>query len=370
MFKCVSIVGARPQFIKAAPMTQELLKYKNIQEIVVHTGQHFDENMSDIFFEELNIPKPHYQLDIHGGSHAQMTATMLAAIEKILEDESADAVLVYGDTNSTLAGALAASKIDVPVIHVEAGLRSFNRTMPEEINRVLTDHVSDLLFCPTNLSVENLNNEGITKNIHIVGDLMYDTNRMVQKFLDASNSCIEKKFGFKEYILLTMHRPANVDDKTKLLELIKYIESFAQKHDLPVIFPVHPRTKNKFDEHDVSIENCMFIEPLGYIGMQNLLKHATFLLTDSGGMQKEAYFNRVPCITLRDETEWLETISAGWNRLWHTQDFVSKQSEIATYGQGQSAYEIAQIICQHFSIAPGIENDVSSMVKANAYTSS
>lgn len=348
--KCLSIIGARPQFIKAAPMSRELLRRSNeFQEIIVHTGQHFDKNMSDVFFTELNIPEPQYKLDIHGGSHGDMTARMLAALEKVMQTEQPDFVMVYGDTNSTIAGALAAAKLHIPVVHIEAGLRSFNKAMPEEVNRVLTDHVSKLLFCPTNLSAKNLALEGICENVFIVGDLMFDTVKMIDEALQKTINTVQQIIGSKNYLLLSMHRPGNVDNLARFKSLITYIEQFSTQHKLPIVFPIHPRTKYKMAEFDLKIRNCHYLEPLSYIEMQSALKNAQYLLTDSGGMQKEAYFHHVPCITLRDETEWVETIEAGWNRLWTSNDYQKPRCEITTYGTGMAAKEIANLIYTSFS---------------------
>lgn len=343
MKKCASIIGARPQFVKAAPMSKELSLCDDIEEILIHTGQHFDKNMSDVFFDELNIPEPSYNLDIHGGGHGQMTGRMLEKIEHIFLEEKPDFVIVYGDTNSTLAGALAAAKLSIPVVHIEAGLRSFNKSMPEEINRILTDHTSDVLICPTSLAIENLKKEGITKNTFITGDLMYDTVKLVGSYLDNP----PKQVAGKDYLLLSLHRPGNVDCPDRLKKIIKFIEDFARGKSLEILFPMHPRAKAKFEEFGLKVSGANTISPLGYIDMQSALKHAKYMLTDSGGIQKEAYFHKVPCITLRDETEWVETIDNGWNRLWTCADY-KERKEINDYGIGHSAKDIVDIIRSTF----------------------
>lgn len=309
--KFVSIVGARPQFIKAAVLSRELRKQHT--EILVHTGQHYDENMSDIFFQEMEIPKPDYNLNIGSGSHGEQTGAMLEGIEKILLQEKPDWCLVYGDTNSTLAGALAASKLHIKIAHVEAGLRSFNRRMPEEINRVLTDHVSDLLLCPTQTAVENLEMEGITKGVHLSGDVMYEALMWaVEKAKNSSKILQDLDSTPKTYLLATVHRAENTDNPEKLKNIL---DAFDQINEV-IIWPVHPRTRKKIQELNWQPRNHLkLIEPIGYLDMALLETNASVIVTDSGGVQKEAYWLQVPCVTLREETEWVETVESGWNKI-------------------------------------------------------
>lgn len=311
--KIVSIVGARPQFIKCAPVSRELRKVH--EEILVHTGQHYDHGMSEVFFEELGIPEPDYNLGIGSGTHGRQTGAMLGAIEGVLEVEVPDTVLVYGDTNSTLAGALAAAKLHIPVAHVEAGLRSFDRRMPEEVNRVLTDHASNLLFCPTAAAVRHLAAEGITEGVYLVGDVMLDAmnhNRAVAE----ERSRILEDVGVSPggYLAVTVHRPSNTDSRENMAAILGALGEAG----MPVVFPVHPRTRRYLGEYGLlewMPENVRLIEPLGYLDMLHLMAHAEKILTDSGGIQKEAYMLGVPCITLRENTEWVETVEAGWNVL-------------------------------------------------------
>jgi len=343
--KILTIVGARPQFIKAAAISRAFLAHSDIEEQIVHTGQHYDANMSDIFFEELGIPTPAHRLELGGGSHGQMTGRMLEALERIFLAEKPDAVLIYGDTNSTLAGALAAVKIHIPVIHVEAGLRSFNRKMPEEINRILSDQVSELLLCPTKVSVENLEAEGIKNNVHMVGDVMHDaTLYAIEKTKD--NTGLLEKLGIadKPFAVCTMHRAENTDNQKRFDKLIAFLEQQATKQD--IIFAVHPRTRNLMAERGISPKGLHLIDPVGYFDLHTLLQHCELVLTDSGGLQKEAYFHRKPCITMRDETEWVETIESGWNRLWTADDWQGKRGMIVDYGTGNAADVCAKIIAE------------------------
>ncbi len=343
MPKIVTIVGARPQFIKAAP-TSRALKSARIDEVIVHTGQHFDALMSDIFFDELNIPRPHYNLEINSLRHGSMTGRMLEKIEETLLVEKPDLALVYGDTNSTLAGALAASKIHVPVAHVEAGLRSFNRRMPEEINRVVADHLSALLFCPTSVAVTNLANEGITKGVHRVGDVMYDTTlQSIDRAKQRSSILEDLNLKPKSYAVSTVHRAENTDDPQRFARILAWLATAAK--DLPIIMPVHPRTNKLLKARGISETGVRIIEPLGYLDMALLVHNSCAVFTDSGGLQKEAYFHRIPCVTLRDETEWAETVECGWNRLWTTPEYRPRK-EIHEYGDGSSAQEIARHIEQ------------------------
>tara|TARA_Y100000817_G_scaffold43717_1_gene30233 strand:+ start:10001 stop:11065 length:1065 start_codon:yes stop_codon:yes gene_type:complete len=312
--KIVTIIGARPQFIKASVLSLEFSKDQSIQEIIIHTGQHFDHNMSQIFFEEMMIPTPKYNLGIQNLSHGAMTGRQLEELEKILLDEKPDFVLVYGDTNSTLAGALAAVKIHIPIIHVESGLRSFNRKMPEEINRLLTDHISSILFVPSKLSYNNLIKEGIDKKkIFNVGDIMFDSALYFSKKADCSSTILDK-LGIKKkkYILTTIHRPENTDSSINLNNIFDALSSL----DTQVIIPIHPRTKKKLFEYKCKIgKNIKLINPVGFFDMIILEKNASKIATDSGGIQKEAFFYGVPCITIREQTEWVELLDIGANIL-------------------------------------------------------
>ncbi|MEM2001807.1 MAG: UDP-N-acetylglucosamine 2-epimerase (non-hydrolyzing) [Candidatus Methanomethylicaceae archaeon] len=307
-----SIVGARPQFIKAAPVGKAL-RAAGHTEILVHTGQHYDDEMSAVFFRDLEIPEPDYNLGVGSGTHGWQTGQMLIRIEEVLLREKPDWVLVYGDTNSTLAGALAAAKLHIPVAHVEAGLRSFNRRMAEEINRVLTDHISDLLFCPTQTAVENLRREGITQGVYLVGDVMYDAALQYLALAEQKSRILER-LGLrpKEYALATVHRAENADDPQRLRAIFAGLEAIAQT-GLPVILPLHPRTRKQAEALGLSPNGVRVLEPVSYLDMLLLEKNARVILTDSGGVQKEAFFFRVPCVTLREETEWVETVEAGWN---------------------------------------------------------
>jgi UDP-GlcNAc3NAcA epimerase len=335
--KIVTIVGTRPQFIKAFALSRALAAADDFEEILVHTGQHFDENMSSVFFDELAMAPPRYRFDIHGLGHGAMTARMLEAIENVLLREKPDAVAVYGDTNSTLAGALAASKLHVPLVHIEAGLRSFDRRMPEEMNRVLADHMADLLFCPTRAAVENLAREGIAKGVHTTGDLMYDTMTIATPFAEKSSTVLERlNLASGGYGVATIHRAANTDDPARLGALVDYLADEARAR--PIVFPVHPRTFGAAMKAgiDFARPGLVAVDPLGYLDMCRLTHHAAAVYTDSGGIQKEAYFHRVPCVTLRDETEWVETIDCGWNRLWRGPGYKPRR-DIDEYGNGHSA---------------------------------
>lgn len=347
--KLVTIVGARPQFIKAFALSRALKDDFDFEEILIHTGQHFDDNMSAIFFSELNIAPPRHHFSVNAASHGAMTAEMLGAIEGVLISEAPEAVIVYGDTNSTLAGALAAAKLGIPLIHVEAGLRSFDRSMPEEINRIVTDHVSDLLFCPTRTAIANLAGEGIRRGVHLVGDLMYDATRIATPIAERA-STILSDLGLtpRQYGVVTIHRASNTDDSAMLRRLLDYVA--AQAGGMPIVFPIHPRTATAARKAGVDPEShgIRVVSPLGYLDMCKLLHYAAIVLTDSGGLQKEAYFHRVPCITLRGETEWTETVECGWNRLWETEKYRPRR-EIADYGCGDSASEILQVIRSELS---------------------
>ncbi len=345
--RVLTVVGARPQFVKAAPVARAFAA-AGIEEVMVHTGQHFDANMSEVFFQELEIPEPRYNLDIHGGTHGAMTGRMLAAVEEVLLAEKPDALLIYGDTNSTLAGALAASKLHIPVLHVEAGLRSFNRAMPEEINRIVADHLSALLFCPSQAAVTHLASEGIAKGVHFVGDVMQDATLFAQA---RASERLELLAGLGVapggYALCTLHRAENTDDPARLRTMIDYLRTAANGQ--PVIWPIHPRTRGVIDREGIALDGIVTTDPLGYFDMHALLAHAAIVLTDSGGLQKEAYFHRVPCVTLRDETEWIETIEAGWNRLWTVESYQQPRTEIADYGDGNAAGRIADLVAGFLS---------------------
>ncbi len=309
--KIVSVVGARPQFIKAAPVSRALRRISGCTEVLVHTGQHYDAGMSAVFFKELDIPEPDYNLEVGSGSHGEQTGAMLVGTEAVLLKEKPDWVLVYGDTNSTLAGALAAAKLRIPVAHVEAGLRSLNREMPEEINRVLTDHISDRLFCPTQAAVDHLAREGIGRGVHLVGDVMVDV--LMENLATAqqkSHVLDDLQLARGAYLLATVHRPANTDTTDALARIL---DAFAETGE-PIVFPVHPRTRRALQSWNLRVDgNVRLMDPAGYLDMLMLEKNARMILTDSGGIQKEAYVLGVPCVTMRSETEWVETVAAGWN---------------------------------------------------------
>lgn len=312
MLKVLTIVGARPQFIKAAPVSKAL-RQAGHSEFLVHTGQHYDPAMSQVFFDEMGIPEPDINLNVGSGSHARQTAQMLVKLEEVMLDQEPDWVLVYGDTNTTLAGALAAVKLGLPLAHVEAGLRSFNRSMPEEHNRVVADHCADTLFCPTKTAVANLKREGITKGVHLVGDTMYDAVLEFSEIArERSTIMANLDLQAQGYILATVHRPYNTDVPENLSSILAAFSEI----DESIVFPVHPRTRRKIAELNGNLRdmpNVKMIEPLGYLDILQLEQNARLIMTDSGGMQKEAYFFGVPCVTLRPETEWVETVEAGWN---------------------------------------------------------
>ncbi len=355
MKKIVTVIGARPQFIKASVVSSELRK--NNQEIIIHTGQHYDKNMSDIFFEQLNIPKPDYNLGIGGGTHAYQTGNMMIGIERILMEEKPDYVLVYGDTNSTLAAALAASKLLIPVIHIEAGLRSFNWKMPEEQNRILTDHIAKILFVPTEEAIKNLKNEGITNNVYNVGDVMCDSVLYFSKLTEKKDFKLEliplyKEKKINKWYLTTIHRAENTADSKNLSEILKALNNL----DEQVVFPVHPRIRKMIDEleKENNYENIYFVEPVDYLTMLYLTKNSKKVITDSGGLQKECYILDVPCITVRDQTEWVETLDKGYNILAKPEynDLYNKivnanikdDNKINYYGNGTASKKIVDII--------------------------
>lgn len=347
----VTIVGARPQFIKAAPLSRAL--DGRVREVLVHTGQHHDAQMSDVFFAELGLKVPHHHLGISGGTHGAQTGAMMAAIEDVLVRESPAAVLVYGDTNSTLAGALAAVKLHIPIAHVEAGLRSFNRRMPEEINRVLTDHMSSWLYTPAEGSRRQLSAEGITAGVHVVGDIMFDAVLHYRE--RAARSLVLDRLGLQpsDYYVCTIHRAENVDDLDCLRRLFTAIEGLPRR----VVLPAHPRLRKQLAAAALQVgANVQLVDPLGYLDMLHLLRHSKVVLTDSGGLQKEAYYCDVRCVTLREETEWVETVAVGWNVLVGT-DVPTIQRAVhdaegarpahpALYGAGDTAVRIAALLVQ------------------------
>jgi UDP-GlcNAc3NAcA epimerase len=378
--KIVTIVGARPQFIKAAAVSRAINALnkgkRQIREILVHTGQHYDYLMDRVFFEELKLPKPNYHLRVGSGSHAKQTGLMLERIEAVLQKEKPDVVIVYGDTNSTLAGALAAAKLNIPVAHVEAGLRSYNTAMPEEINRLLTDHLSTLLFCPTTQSVRNLLKEGIkdggTQVVKKVGDVMYDSILYYSKLAEQKSTILKdlnlcfltpnSELRTLNYYLATLHRAENTDDPKKLKSLFGALNEIGER--TPVVLPLHPRTKKMMKVYHLSSEfkNIKSIEPVSYLDMLQLEKNAKAILTDSGGIQKEAYWFRVPCFTLREETEWLETVGSGWNILVGSEKekiveevtrFGKKgplRLKSTSFGDGRAGEKIFQILRKHFCL--------------------
>lgn len=354
--RIATVVGARPQFIKAAAVSRLIAKDAKIDEFLIHTGQHYDANMSSQFFEELSIPQPKYHLNIGSASHGKQTGAMLARIEEVLMQEKPDWVLIYGDTNSTLAGALAAAKLHIPVAHVEAGLRSFNRRMPEEINRITADHLSQVLFAPTEVAYQQLIKEGIDeKNIHNVGDVMFDATL----FYNELNANRPKLFDLepKSYVLATLHRAENTDDVNRLKHICEALLELSNHTQL--ILPLHPRTKAALAANqlfDRLASAVKIIEPVGYLDMLVLEQNAALIITDSGGVQKEAYFNQVPCITLRDETEWVELVLAGWNQLcspkaafslvelMSVSTKLSKDKYRPLYGNGDASRKILDVL--------------------------
>jgi UDP-GlcNAc3NAcA epimerase len=347
--KIITIVGARPQFIKLAPLSIAL-KAGGFKEVSIHTGQHYDQEMSDVFFKELNIPEPSYKLTIGSATHGKQTGEMLQQIEAILIDEKPDAVVVFGDTNTTLAGALAAAKLGILLVHIESGLRSYNKSMPEEINRVLTDHSSDILLAPTPTAINNLAKEGITKNVYNVGDIMQDSLNIGLEYL-AKHPTKFSAFDFP-YVLATIHRNYNTDDLVRLISILTQLNKLGKK----VIFPIHPRTKNKlleegFDVH--GLKELTLTSPLGYFSFLATLKNCEYLITDSGGVQKEAYMIKKPCVTVRYETEWVETLKGGWNTLLgndinNLSAFVPAPSEaeytVNLYGDGSASTQIVSLL--------------------------
>lgn len=346
--KILTIVGARPQFIKAGSVSREIAKHKVIEEVIVHTGQHYDANMSDIFFDEMQIPKPNYFLGIGAKSHGAMTGQMIEKIEEVAIKEQPDWIMVYGDTNSTLAGAIVASKLHIKLAHIEAGLRSFNMKMPEEVNRILTDRVSNILFCPTDAAIENLKNEGYENlecKIVKTGDVMQD-GAIFYKDL-----AVKPSFDINEdYILCTIHRAENTNDETRLKSIFEALNEIAKEKQ--IILPLHPRTKKIIENLKLNIQNLTIIDPIGYLEMVWLIDNCSFVMTDSGGLQKEAYFFEKQCITLRDETEWIELVECGANILVGTNKekiietyknhskFEIRNSKLKLYGEGRASEKI------------------------------
>lgn len=368
--RILSIVGARPQFIKLTALVKAIAQNNArrpdsaIGHQVLHTGQHYDAAMSGAFFAELALPTPDYNLGVGSGPHGQQTARMLEGIEAVLQTETPDLVLVYGDTNSTLAGALAAAKLHIPLGHVEAGLRSHNRRMPEEINRVLTDHVADLLFCPTETAIENLRREGIDAGVYLVGDVMYDCVLEYSRRA-AERSDVLTRLGLghgsvtSNYYLATVHRAENTDDPCRLDAIYEALTALASG-GVTVVWPVHPRTRKALGDNRAVHDNLRLIEPVSYLDMLLLEQHARLILTDSGGVQKEAFFFHVPCVTLRDETEWIETVNTGWNRLASadTQRILEATRQAVTalpdtsaqpYGDGHAAEKIVRVCLEYLS---------------------
>jgi UDP-GlcNAc3NAcA epimerase len=370
MSKILTVVGARPQFVKAAVVSREMLKHQDcFQEVIVHTGQHYDANMSQVFFDEMQIPQPDYHLEIGGGNHGEMTGKMLIKIEEVLLKEKPDIVLVYGDTNSTLAGALAAVKLHVPVAHVEAGLRSYNRVMPEEHNRVLTDHVSDWLFCPTQTAVNNLLSEGFSANgqrttdngqrssqpkVVMTGDVMLDAFLFYSKISDQKSAIIKDlQLENKDFVLCTIHRAENTDNPDRLDSILSALKEISEEKT--IVLPLHPRTKKILEHRALNTEHraLKIIDPVSYFDMIQLLKHSQLVMTDSGGVQKEAFFAKSPCVTLREETEWVELVDQGHNKVVGSQKdtIISGYHEMLTckadfdknlYGTGSAGFKIIE----------------------------
>lgn len=354
MKQVVTLVGARPQFVKAAVVSKAMADHGGLQESIVHSGQHYDANMSAIFFEQLGIPAPRHSLDVGSATHGAQTAEILLKFERILLDNPVDCVLVYGDTNTTLAGALAATKLHIPVAHVEAGLRSFNRRMPEEVNRIVTDSVADVLFTPSALATSNLAKEGIPAHKVVeVGDVMQDAVRIFQASADEQDLLTSLDLTNTSYVLATVHRAENTDDAKRLVAIVDALLELATH--MTVVLPLHPRTAQAIDAAGRLArlrQSVKTIDPVGYFGMLQLEKHAAVIATDSGGVQKEAYFNRVPCVTIRDETEWVELVEQGWNKLAPPISAeVIVQAVLAaqnSQGQGHNIYgngQASELIC-------------------------
>lgn len=349
----LTLIGARPQFVKAAVVSKAFMERGLVEEII-HSGQHYDERLSQIFWDELGIPHPKYNLNVGSGTHAAQTAAMMTGLEDIILklNEAPRAILVYGDTNTTVAGSLVASKLHIPVIHIEAGLRSFNRKMPEEINRVVTDHLSDLLFCPSESAITQLANEGITQNVFNVGDVMYDSFLTFSTIAKKLNTELNGINIDAPFILLTLHRPSNTDRKDQLSKILNSLKQLPYN----IIWPLHPRNREHIREINLP-SNLTIIEPLSYFQMLLVLEKCNKVITDSGGLQKEAYWAQKPCITLREETEWIETLEGGWNQLAspaNSDELLSMFSTLPAqpwkplYGDGRASEKIAQIIADTY----------------------
>lgn len=373
--RIATIIGARPQFVKAAILSRAFREHTKVDEVLIHTGQHYDDQMSKIFFQELELPEPTYNLGIGSGPHGRQTGLMLAAIEAVLSDVRPDGVLVYGDTNSTLAGSLAATKLKVPVLHVEAGLRSFNRHMPEEVNRVLADQIADTLFAPTDIAVTNLLKEGICENrIHKVGDVMYDAAIYYGTQAELKSTILsDLGLSRASYALATIHRAENTNDVDRLKLICETLVRVAEQ--MPVVFPVHPRTSKILLQADLAkdLGPVKLTQPIGYLDMLTLERNARIILTDSGGVQKEAFFYQVPCVTFRDETEWIELIELGWNRLAPPTTVVSQLNQIHSalrseprnghrpYGDGNAGEHIVRLTEAIYSGRPTGRTHSSSL---------
>jgi len=345
--RLLTVVGARPQFIKALPVSRAIARAPDLSEVMVHTGQHHDAAMSGDIFQALGLPEPAENLGIHGGSHGEMTGRMLIALEGVIDRVQPDLVVVYGDTNSTLAGALAAAKAGLPVAHVEAGMRVFDRAMPEETNRVVVDHLSRLLLAPTRAAVANLAREGLVEGVTHVGDVMQDAV-LAMAAMPVTGQGVLERLGLTpgRYAVATLHRAATTQSAASLAAAVGYLR--ARLTLLPVILPLHPRTRDAAARFGVDLSGLTVIAPLGPLDMQRLLAGCAAVFTDSGGLQKEAYFHRKPCVTLRDDTEWSETVDAGWNRLWTVADYRPRR-EIDDYGTGDAAERIVQTIARFLS---------------------
>jgi len=363
--KLAIVVGARPNFIKIAPIIKAIEKNnacsndRCIQPFLIHTGQHYDFQMSQVFFQELAIPDPDIHLAIGSGTHGEQTGRAMIEIEEVFVEHRPDMVMVVGDVNSTLAAALVAAKMQIPVAHVEAGLRSFDRTMPEEINRVLTDHISDLLFCPTRTAVENLRREGVTNGVNLTGDVMVDALTCCREAAEKSKILERMGLSSRQYLVATVHRAANTDERANLLSILGALSASGER----VVFPIHPRTRKAMERMAIESpgENVSLVEPLGYVDFLKLVSHARKVLTDSGGLQKEAYILGVPCVTLRENTEWLETLELGWNTLVGCdqgrilaalRDPVTTAQPRAAYGDGKSSVVIVEILAEYGCHAP------------------
>ena len=357
MKKILTVLGARPQFIKSKPLSETLKSHRYIKEVIVHTGQHYDYRMSKVFYKELKLPSPQYHLGINRKTNLEQVSLMIRKLKKVIAQEKPDVILVYGDTNSTLAGALTAKMLKIPLAHVEAGLRSFNMEMPEEVNRVVTDRISDLLFAPVTEAIKNLKNEGIKECVHLTGDVLCDIVSRCARYLEKSFSCVGEKYRIKEhnFCLLTLHREENVDNKDTLALLLKNISSL----NTDIVFPLHPRTEKRIKEFGFMrylSNNIRCIPPQSYLHTLSLIKYAYQVLTDSGGIQREAYLLKTPCVTLRNETEWLGTLNYGWNKLMRVTASALKKLPVVVrerivpeeyekiFGDGKASLKILHII--------------------------